>query len=107
MAAMARELRARGHAVAREVTVRVIYKGDGIASHRIDILVDGRVVVEFKAGNHLAPTARLQLLNYLRCSSLELGLLFVFGVRPEFRRLIHTRDRKRDSSDPLAFPSIP
>ena len=64
--------------------VSVFYKGTEIARHRIDILVDNRIVVESKAGEHLAPAARLQLSNYLKATGLEVGLLLHFGPKPLF-----------------------
>lgn len=94
VAAMEWELRARGHQVGREVAARVDYKGDAIAWHRIDILVDERVVVETKAGERLAPTARLQLHNYLKATSLEVGLLLHFGPQPKFFRVFSPMSRR-------------
>lgn len=96
VAALADELTARGHKVAREVGVRVIYKNKSIAWHRIDLLVDGCVVVECKASEHLAPTARLQLTNYFKGTGLKVGLLLHFGPKPTFTRVFcskQSRDR--------------
>lgn len=86
MAALERELIARGHTVAREVQLRVFYKGDRIARQRIDMLVDGKVIVELKATELLPPNATRQLENYLRGSQIEVGLLLHFGARPAFYR---------------------
>lgn len=101
--AMVRELVAGGHRVAREVAVRVHYKGEPIAWHRIDLLVDGRVVVECKAGDHLAPTARLQVYNYLKATGLEIGLLLHFGPKPRvFRIYSPALYRRREPNPPLS-----
>jgi GxxExxY protein len=86
VAALERELLARGHKVSREVGVRVVYKGCEIAWHRFDLLVDDKVIVECKATELLSPTARLQLRNYLRATRLQVGLLLHFGPRPQFFR---------------------
>lgn len=48
-AALERELAARGHRVAREVTVIVYYKGEELAQQRLDMLVDDRLIIEVKA----------------------------------------------------------
>ena len=85
-AALGRELIARGHIVAREVSVRVFYKGEAIAWQRVDMIVDNRVIVETKATFLLSPTARPQLQNYLRATNLRVGLLLHFGPRAEFFR---------------------
>jgi GxxExxY protein len=107
VAALEWELRSRGHSVGREVAVRVNYKGTDIAWQRIDILVANRVVVETKAGEHMVPTAQLQLHNYLKATGLEVGLLLHFGPKPRFWRVYspnrspnaHPTDRS-DQSDP-------
>ena len=57
LSALERELRNRGHAAARELSVRVMYKSEEIAWHRLDMVVDGTVVIEVKAGPLLHPTA--------------------------------------------------
>jgi GxxExxY protein len=84
--ALERELIARGHKVAREVQLRVFYKGDRIAWQRIDMLIDDKVIVELKAAEVLPLNATRQLENYLRGSQIEVGLLLHFGPRPVFHR---------------------
>lgn len=81
-AALTKVLRERGHRVEREVPVRVWFDGQAIAFQRIDLLVDGKVIVEIKSGDRLAISAREQLLNYLRATNLEVGLLLHFGPQP-------------------------
>ena len=93
--ALERELRARGHDVAREVGVNVYYEGDLLGRQRLDMVVDGKLVVEVKATESLHPSARQQVINYLKCTNLEVGLLLHFGPEPKFHRYIHTNDRKR------------
>jgi GxxExxY protein len=85
-AALERELVARGHTVAREVSVRVFYKGEVIAWQRLDMLIDDKVVVECKATPLLAPYAKLQLQNYLKATRLNIGLLLHYGPKPAFFR---------------------
>jgi GxxExxY protein len=84
--AMERELTARGHRVAREVSVRIFYKGEELTTQRLDMIVDDAVVIELKAGKSLESYAARQLYNYLRATSLEAGLLFHFGPQPAFFR---------------------
>ena len=82
-----RELRARGHKVAREVAVRVYFKGQPLAWLRLDMLVDEKIIIEAKA--HPVPPlgAIEQLRGYLRATRLEVGLLLHFGPRPRFQRV--------------------
>jgi len=87
MAALERELRARGHAVGREVHVPVFYKGEEIARQRIDMIVDERLVVEAKATQELHKSASRQVYNYLRVTRLQVGLLLHFGPEPSFHRI--------------------
>jgi GxxExxY protein len=87
VAALEHELRARGHRVAREVPVPVVYKGVVLGVQRLDLLVDRRLVVEAKSTAELHPAAKRQLHNYLRATRLPTGLLFHFGLEPRFYRL--------------------
>ena len=86
--ALDRELRSRGHAVAREVLVQVMYKGSELGIQRLDFIVDARIVVEAKASRELHGSAARQLYNYLRATNLEVGLLLHFGPKPTFHRII-------------------
>jgi len=86
--ALALELRERGHVVDVEVNVRVRYKGAEIGWQRIDMIVDGILVVEMKSTAELHPSARRQLLNYLAATRLELGLLLHFGPLGRFYRVV-------------------
>ena len=97
IAALERELIGRGHSVGREVGVTVYYKGDHLCYQRIDILVDGRLIIEVKSSAQLPKTALRQLYNYLRATDLEIGLLLHFGEEPKFYRKILTNDLKRRS----------
>lgn len=86
--ALERELLARHHRVAREVSVRVMYKGTELGIQRLDLIVDDKLVVETKSTYELHKAAPRQLYNYLHATSLELGLLFHFGPEPRFYRVI-------------------
>ncbi|HUX34728.1 MAG TPA: GxxExxY protein [Gemmatimonadaceae bacterium] len=92
-AAMELELATRGHRVGRQVAVRIMYKGVDLATQRLDMLVDDRVIVEIKSTPELAHTAKRQLHNYLRGTRLEVGLLLHFGPKPEFHRVVSTNAR--------------
>ena len=88
MSALEREMLVRGHRVAREALVRVMYKGAELGTQRLDMLVDEKLVVEAKSTYKLSDAAPRQLYNYLRATNLEVGLLLHFGPRPRFYRLI-------------------
>jgi GxxExxY protein len=97
--AMDRELVARGRRVQREVMVPVWYKGEVLTSQRIDMIVDDRVLVENKASAALPETGEDQLLNYLKATPLEVGLLLHFGPEPRFYRRVHTDKRHLRTRD--------
>ena len=105
--ALEHELRSRGHDVARELAVRVLYKGRELATQRLDMVVDGRVVVEVKSTSTLHPSAARQLYNYLHSTHLRLGLLLHVGPRPAIHRLECHRHRAsppaRQSSTDLSI----
>jgi len=86
--ALATELRARSLQIEEEAPVEVLYKGVVVGCFRIDLLVERRVVVEIKASSQLLPTDRRQLLNYLRATRCEVGLLLHFGPEPDFLRIV-------------------
>jgi len=80
------ELRKRGHAVHRQMPLPVIYEDVKVdAGYRVDLMVDGCVVVEVKSVEALAPIHDAQLLTYLRLSERRLGYLLNFNV-PLFRQ---------------------
>lgn len=85
------ELKERGRAVQTEVVVPVWYKGVVLRNkQRVDLLVDNSVLVEIKSTEVLSAEAQRQLLNYLRATSFQVGLLLHFGPKARFSRMVHT-----------------
>lgn len=93
-AALERELKRAGHRVAREVPTRIMYDGEPLAWFRLDMIIDGTVIAEVKAGQALPAGTERQVFNYLRVTDLEVGLLLHYGPRPNFKRYMCTKDRK-------------
>src|SRR5258705_10512639 len=73
--ALATELRLRGMNAREEGSIEVTFKGVIVGTYRFDLLVENRVLVEAKARESLGPTDKRQLLNYLRATGPEVGLL--------------------------------
>ena len=96
--AMCVELTRRGLACEREAQVAVHYQGVVVGRYRTDLLVHRSVVLELKASPVLDPGARQQLLNYLRATDLEVGLLLHFGPRPSFQRVLASNSRRPHAS---------
>jgi GxxExxY protein len=90
-ACFCRELQLRGLWFERQHPVSLVYKGLEVdCAFRIDVLVEGRVLVELKAVEHLAPIHSAQLMTYLRLTNIPVGLLVNFNVtslRRGLRRL--------------------
>jgi GxxExxY protein len=87
-AALERELLARDHDVTREFCVRVMYKGHELGVQKLDMIIDGKLVVEIKSTLELHKSATRQLYNYLHATNLEVGLVLHFGPRATFHRVI-------------------
>ena len=100
-AALARELIARGHRVEREVLVQIYYKGDVIGVQRLDMVADGKLIIENKSTHHLSRRDPRQLYNYLKATTYEVGLLLHYGQEPTFHRMV-CRNEKKTPIDPLA-----
>jgi GxxExxY protein len=100
--AMGIELRSLGLNVVEEAPLEVWYGGTRIGHFRADLLVENQVIVEIKTGRALGQPDRKQLLNYLRASHLEVGLLVLFGQAPEFKRLVFANARKTALQTPPA-----
>jgi GxxExxY protein len=83
-----------GLRVDREFPVVVSFQGQQIGFHRIDMLVERRVIVEIKSTERLAESARRQLRGYVTALELELGILLHFGPTPRFHREIRNHCRR-------------
>ncbi len=64
------------------------------------MVVESKVLLELKAARTIDEAHGKQLLNYLRATDIEVGLLLNFGVEPQFRRLVYENERKRIRVDP-------
>ncbi len=79
--AMALELRYRGLAYATQVSVAVHYKGEKIHGQILDMVVEGKVILELKSVEMLIPIHEAQILSYLKSTGLPAGLLINFKER--------------------------
>jgi len=93
--AMVKELVADGLQLRSQFPIKVYYKGDEVGDYFADIVVNDLVVLELKAAESVVEEHELQLINYLKATEMEVGLLLNFGKKPEVRRKIFTNDRKR------------
>jgi GxxExxY protein len=80
--------------VHRQYPLPVWFRGEQIGDFRADLIVANNVIVELKAVKALEPFHEAQLLNYLRASDLEVGLLLNFGPTPKLKRLVFANEKK-------------
>jgi GxxExxY protein len=92
--AMYLELLEQGFEVQTQHPIKVHYKTRQVGEYYADLLVNRTVILELKAAEALAHEHEAQLINYLRDTEIEVGLLLNFGIKPEYRRKIFTNDRK-------------
>lgn len=85
----------KGLRVLRQIKVPVWFRGEKIGLFEADMLVENCVLLELKGVRCLDKAHEAQLLNYLRATDIEVGLLFNFGVKPEFKRMAFDNSRKR------------
>lgn len=90
--AMCIALRSKGLTVERQCPVPVWFRGQQIGNFCADLVVNQSVILE--AARVLEPSHISQLLNYLRATTIEVGLVLNLGPRPSVRRLLFTNDRK-------------
>lgn len=88
------ELRVIGFDVKSEYPIRVTYEGVEVGEYYADIIIDNCIIIENKAAEILREEHEYQLINYLKATEMEVGLLFNFGKKPAFKRKFFTNDRK-------------
>lgn len=101
------ELARRKHQIERELSIPVYYDGLIIGAYKADLVVDNQLIVEVKAEPAINGVHQRQLRNYLACTSYEVGLILCYGLKPQFKRMIHTRDVKAVIVNPCPLPSNP
>jgi len=87
-------LREKGFEVLQQIDVPVWFRGSQVGDFDADLMVERAVILELKSARAIDPAHVAQLLNYLRATEIEIGLLLNFGPKPEFRRLIFDNPRK-------------
>lgn len=93
--AMVYELRQSGLAAEQQQKIDVYYRGVLVGEYFADLVVNNKVIVELKAALKILPQHEAQLLNYLRATQFEVGLLLNFGPKPAHQRKIFDNTRKK------------
>ncbi len=88
------EFKRIGIPVVSQSAIKVVSESEVVGEYFADILVDNKVIVEIKAAKSLAVENEAQLLNYLKATDIEVGLLLNFGPKPDFKRKVFDNIRK-------------
>jgi len=79
-----------GYTVKQQFPIGVVFEEENVGEYFADLLVDNKVVVELKVSQAISPNHESQLLNYLKATGHQVGLLLNFGPKAEFRRKVFT-----------------
>ena len=88
------ELEKLGLNVTNQKNIKVYYENIEVGSYFADLLVNNLVIIELKAVKSICEEHEAQLINYLRATKVEVGLLLNFGKKPEFKRKIFSNNKK-------------
>lgn len=84
------ELEKTGLYIEKQRRIEVYYENEVVGSYYADLVVDEKVIIELKAAEGLREEHECQLINYLKATEIEVGLLLNFGKSPQFKRKIFT-----------------
>ena len=82
------ELTKFGLNATRQYPIKVFYDEKNVGEYFADIIVEDAVIVELKAAENLALEHETQLINYLKATDIEVGLLLNFGKEPQLKRRV-------------------
>lgn len=88
------ELRNQGLNCEKQKPIKVYYEQIQVGEYYADIIVNECIILELKAAESIAEEHEFQLINYLKATEIEIGLLLNFGKNPEFKRKIFTNNKK-------------
>ena len=87
-------LRENGFQIHQQIAIPVWFRGKQVGDFDADIMVDRLVLLELKTARAIESAHLAQLMNYLKATEIEVGLLLNFGPKPEFKRAVFGNDRK-------------
>ena len=87
-------LREKGCEVHQQIAIPVWFRSKQVGDFDADVLVDKLVLLELKVARSIEQAHIAQLLNYLKATQIEVGLLLNFGPKPEFKRVVFGNERK-------------
>jgi GxxExxY protein len=94
--AMYFELKSQGYKVEAQKQIKVYFKNQLVGEFYADLLIEDTIIVELKVCEYLISSHVAQLMNYLKATQIEVGLVLNFGETPDFKRLVYTNNRKQN-----------
>ena len=88
------ELKNQGLVCEKQKPIKVYYDEIQVGEYYADIIVNECIIIELKAAESLAEEHEFQLINYLKATDIEVGLVLNFGKNPQFKRKIFTNNKK-------------
>ncbi len=88
------ELKKMGLNVEPQKNIKVHYEGFNVGDYFADLIINELVIIELKTAEALCEEHEAQLINYLKATNIEVGLLLNFGKKPEFKRKIFMNQNK-------------
>jgi len=98
--AMRIEISKSGLHVEQQKNIKVFYESEQVGDYYADLFVENLIIVELKAAETICDEHETQLLNYLKATDIEVGLLINFGKKAEIKRKIFLNKNKKLTSDP-------
>jgi GxxExxY protein len=95
--AMRIELKRMGMNVDAQKNIRVHYAGYEVGDYYADLIVNNLIILELKAAEAICEEHEAQLVNYLKATNIEVGLLLNFGKKPEFKRKVFMNSNKKSA----------
>jgi GxxExxY protein len=97
----------KGMLFEQQIEIPVWFHNQRAGIFYADLLIENTVIIELKAVRTLDSSHEAQLLNYLRATNIEVGLLLNFGVRPEIKRRVYDNPRKQIRENPRSSVADP
>lgn len=88
------ELQKAGYLVERQKPINVFYETELVGEYYADLLVENKVIIELKAAEAICEAHENQLINYLKATDIQVGLLLNFGKKPEIKRKVFSNKNK-------------
>lgn len=86
-------LKKQGLNVEKQLPINVYFRNVKVGEYTADLIVEEKILIELKSVSKLTPEHKAQIINYLKATNIDIGLLMNFGNRPEFRRFIFDKRR--------------